>query len=360
MRSVLMNEPDLFHRVSDEDPHAAGEPNHTGNIFSSEFLWKRPNAPQVQLIVSRFAIDAQGPLDCAARTVQVASELRPDYIGMAGVCGGRILNRVIVATEATSPQEGHVEEVEAFTASAGGGGGGGGCGGCGVSSAGLGSGVGAGSAGDAATGGVGGMGGMGGVGGGVSADMLSALGMELIDKSAYQRLLRTHPRVLDTFPRYAIKPMRYTAGCLDPIIKDLALDLVDRIAAGNIRLKPEWGIHSVIHGIMHTYPQVRNDCSALVDENEGLEMEAFALFKFANAMKIKALPVIKCVSDVSIMDKKLSDIHEIRAWQKFSEHNLRVQPLSSGHSEARKLLRGDAALRAARVMLLYLKSARFL
>ncbi|EGD75155.1 hypothetical protein PTSG_06809 [Salpingoeca rosetta] len=139
-------------------------------------------------------------------------------------------------------------------------------------------------------------------------------------------------------------------------------------------------------GVLYTYPQVREDCTALVGKTDGLDMEAFAFFKAVrmaqgdgdtrDAMsKVKALPVIKAVSDASKLKGKKTGNQAFDKRRKANKkHNAAVMGRARAdaetaaaatgahetHKDQRNVFRPVAARKAADVMAAFLETAHFL
>ncbi|EGD81994.1 hypothetical protein PTSG_02681 [Salpingoeca rosetta] len=134
--------------------------------------------------------------------------------------------------------------------------------------------------------------------------------------------------------------------------------------------------------VLHTYPQVREDCAGLVQLDEGLDMEAFPFFKaihMANDSKaydITALPVMKAVSDTSVLalgegsDAALQERQDTNDsvfcqalgldLAEFKRQKQTAQQDPKLHEKRRRRFRTIAAAKAAAVMADFLDQAPFL
>ncbi|EGD74588.1 hypothetical protein PTSG_05953 [Salpingoeca rosetta] len=193
----------------------------------------------------------------------------------------------------------------------------------------------------------------------------SSCGLERIDPSAYGR-----SDVAEYMNPYFFKPASSddaTAG------QDAELAVGDHMA---VTFQAPPGITVHMKSTLYTYPQVREDCVALVGETEGLEMEAFPFFKAvrmaraADVCPVKALPVMKAVSDVSelALDKEGRNPAVCEQLKKAKVENdgkfaAVLGEAGAGdlsHGQKRKLFRKIAAGKAATVMAALIDQAPFL
>ncbi|EGD75180.1 hypothetical protein PTSG_06833 [Salpingoeca rosetta] len=263
------------------------------------------------ITVTRFIGNVQGPVECGIHVSQVIAALEPDYIGMIGVCGGHRLGEVVMAAKAVDARAGRM--------------------------------------------------------------VSTGSGGEKIDRSAYDK---------EEF-RMCTKDYYFQSAKDNTSYQNACTDVADHQVV-SFKMPGMLTVHK--DGVLYTYPQVREDCTALVGEKDGLDMEAFAFFKAVrmaqgdsdtrDAMsKVKALPVIKAVSDASqLKDEKTGNKAFDKRRKANKKHNSKVMdsarvdaPTAAAatdaretHKDQRNVFRPIAARKAADVMAAYLETAHFL